>query len=39
MTNPEVRVKTYPVRIEGEDIVVEYEDEGPLPDSESGNEP
>ena len=32
MTNPEVRVKTYPVRIEGEDIVVEYEDEGPLPD-------
>ncbi len=33
LTNPDVRVKTYPVRVDGEDIIVEYEDEGPLRDS------
>ena len=30
LTNPDVHVKTYPVRVEGEDLVIEYEDEGPV---------
>ena len=30
LTNPDVYVRTYPVAVEGNDLVIEYEDEGPV---------
>ena len=30
LADPELYVKTYPVKIDGEEVVVEYEDEGPI---------